>query len=118
LKLYISARIKNRVKVAEIVQQLRLMGYLVHNPCEWGLPEKVTDDKKDLPAGAAKACVNAMEDADALLLVSPIGKDCAWEVGWMNGRGKPCFYWEGIDPGDWMINFDIKLWKFPQKSDS
>jgi hypothetical protein len=61
----------------------------------------------DLDCAAYGADFKGMMAADMLLVLPPYGRDCAWEMGWFCGAGRPVIAYveEG---GDWLRDAMVK----------
>lgn len=60
------------------------------------------------PAQAAAVNKRMIELSDELWVFGPIGRDCAWEVGYAQGLGIPVVFFESkenqyVIEGDWML---------------
>ncbi|MBB5121711.1 exopolyphosphatase [Streptomyces eurocidicus] len=74
-----------------------------------GLPLWLPKDKADsfgFPDGAL-ACQRAIDEADCVICQPPIGRDCAWELGYAAGTGKKIYVIGPLPEDDWMTKIDI-----------
>jgi hypothetical protein len=75
-----------------------------HNPCDV--------DHRHLPKSVYEMDLRAMQESDLGLLLSPYGRDCAWEVGWYSHSEKPIVLYIEEDTTwlrDWMIKGGVDL---------
>lgn len=56
---------------------------------------------------AYDGCLVGMVESDILLVLPAYGRDCAWEIGWFCGQGKPAFAYVE-QAGDWMRDAMVK----------
>ena len=92
-KVYLSARIStdahaNNNKVAAMIADY----FDVFKPHEH---QVCTGPHEEIGIGVYNMDMTAMENADFTLLVPPYGRDCAFEIGWFKGQGKPIFVYAG-----------------------
>ncbi|MEU1671256.1 hypothetical protein ABZ752_04385 [Streptomyces roseifaciens] len=59
------------------------------------------------PDGAL-ACRQAIDEADCVICQPPIGRDCAWELGYAAGTGKKIYVIGSLPEDDWMTKIDIQ----------
>ncbi|GAA0346992.1 exopolyphosphatase [Streptomyces blastmyceticus] len=74
-----------------------------------GLPLWLPKDKAGsfgFPDGAL-ACQRAIDEADCVIRQPPIGRDCAWELGYAAGTGKKIYVIGPLPEDDWMTKIDI-----------
>lgn len=74
-----------------------------------GLPLWLPKDKAGsfgFPDGAL-ACQRAIDEADCVICQPPIGRDCAWELGYAAGAGKKIYVIGPLPEDDWMTKIDI-----------
>ncbi|GHC44568.1 Ppx/GppA phosphatase family protein [Streptomyces cinnamoneus] len=74
-----------------------------------GLPLWLPKDKAGsfgFPDGAL-ACQRAIDEADCVICRPPIGRDCAWELGYAAGTGKKIYVIGSLPEDDWMTKIDI-----------
>ena len=98
---YFCAKVKNdKSNPATALKLARSLGYKL-----W-IPEiEVTD--YDYPKGALQ-CKKTIEDSEVVICQPPIGRDCAWELGYAVGLGKPIYVIGELDEGDWMTKIGVK----------
>ncbi|MFE0044331.1 Ppx/GppA phosphatase family protein [Streptomyces albireticuli] len=58
------------------------------------------------PDGAL-ACRQAIDEADCVICRPPIGRDCAWELGYAVGTGKKIYVIGSLPEDDWMTKIGI-----------
>ncbi|MEX2981129.1 exopolyphosphatase [Streptomyces sp. C36] len=74
-----------------------------------GLPLWLPKDKAGsfgFPDGAL-ACRQAIDEADCVICQPPIGRDCAWELGYAAGTGKKIYVIGPLPEDDWMTKIGI-----------
>jgi nucleoside 2-deoxyribosyltransferase len=104
-KLYLSARISPDAhaynnKVAETITD----EFDVFKPHE----HQVTSGAhEDIGVEVYRLDITAMENSDLALLLPKYGRDCAWEMGWYKGAGKPVYVYVE-DQTEWLRDLMVK----------
>lgn len=110
VKVYLSARIAkdahpwNNCVCNELDGRFDVFKPQDHNPCDV--------DHRQLPKSVYEMDLRAMQESDLGLLLSPYGRDCAWEVGWYSRSEKPIVLYVEKDTTwlrDWMIKGGVDL---------
>lgn len=108
IKVYLSARIAKDAHAWNdlICNSLKapISVFMPQNNNPWNMPHK------KLPKWVYEMDLGAMKESHLCLLLPPYGRDCAWEVGWCSGSGKPiiAFLENQIEwLRDWMVKGGI-----------
>lgn len=98
---YFCGRVKNsQTNSDKAIQFAKEFGYKL-----WVPSKKVKN--YTFPTGAHK-CKQAIERADCVICQPPIGRDCAWELGFAHGLGKDIYCLGELSEDDWMTKIGIK----------
>lgn len=62
---------------------------------------------EDIGIGVYLMDLTAMENSELSVLVPNYGRDCAWEIGWYKGAGKPVYVYVE-EQTDWLRDAMIK----------
>lgn len=110
IKVYLSARISkdahewNNAVCDALDDRIEVFKPHEHNP--WNM------DHRKLPKEVYEVDLEAMKWSNMGLLLTPYGRDCAWEVGWYNGAKKPIIIYAEQDDSwlrDWMVKGGVDL---------
>lgn len=110
LKVYLSARISedahswNNTVCDSLDDRFEVFKPQDHNPYNM--------DHRQFPKSVYEIDLKAMQESDIGLLLSPYGRDCAWEVGWYARSDKPLVLYVEDDTSwdrDWMIKGGIDM---------
>ena len=98
---YFCAKVKNiKISSEKALELAKRMGFKL-----WIPSEKVSN--YDYPNGALK-CVKAIEKSEVIICQTPIGRDCAWELGYAYALGKKIYVIGNLEKDDWMTKIGIK----------
>ena len=98
---YFCTRIKNNRNPPEkAIKLAKKIGYKL-----WMSEKEVSD--YGYPKGALQ-CKRAIESSDIVICQPPIGRDCAWELGFAHGLGKKIYVLGKLDKGDWMTKIGVE----------
>lgn len=107
IRIYLCSRLTQEARDwNDVVTQELTNGFALFRPQDQtpnimlGLPQE-----RDLLA--YNADMEGMIGADMLLVLPPYGRDCAWEIGWFGGKGKPAVAYAEA-PGDWTRDAMVK----------
>lgn len=110
IKVYLSARISedahswNNAVCDSLDNRFDVFKPQEHNPYNL--------DHRQFPKSVYEMDLKAMKESDIGLLLSPYGRDCAWEVGWYSRSEKPIVLYVEQDTGwirDWMVKGGVDL---------
>jgi nucleoside 2-deoxyribosyltransferase len=110
IKVYLSARIAedahqwNNCVCNSLDERFEVFKPQEHNPYNM--------DHRRLPKSVYEMDLKAMQESDIGLLLSPYGRDCAWEVGWYSRSNKPIVLYVEKDTTwlrDWMVKGGVDL---------
>ncbi|MCK4686639.1 MAG: hypothetical protein KAT66_00755 [Candidatus Lokiarchaeota archaeon] len=91
---YFCAKCKNeKTDVRKAVELSNKLGFKL-----W-IPEKKVS--YDFPKGA-RECQKAMDNSKIIICQTPIGRDCAWELGYAVAQKKPIYVIGKFEKDDWM----------------
>lgn len=108
IKMYLSARIAeeqhdwNNEICGHLCDQFEIFKPQEHNP--WNL------DHRKFEKAVYEMDLQAMIESEIGILLTPYGRDCAWEVGWYAGSEKPIVLYTDTDltwTRDWMVKGGI-----------
>lgn len=105
IKVYLSARIAedahpwNNCVCDALDERFEVFKPQEHNPYNL--------DHRKFPKSVYETDLKAMQESDIGLLLSPYGRDCAWEVGWYSRSEKPIVLYVEKNT-DWMRDWMIK----------
>jgi hypothetical protein len=71
------------------------------------IPKKYVTVPK-FPTGAYE-CKEAIDNSEAIICIPPIGRDCAWELGYAIGCNKKVYVLGDLDPDDWMTRISAEI---------
>lgn len=99
---YYCSPVKNRrFDSSKAIELAKKLGY------ELWIPEKEISGY-DFPEGAVE-CKKAIDESKIVICQPPIGRDCAWELGYAVAKSKLIYVISELDKEDWMTKLgDIK----------
>jgi hypothetical protein len=71
------------------------------------IPDQMLAGNYTFPSGAIM-CRDAIRESKAVICKLPIGRDCAWELGYAAGLGIPIYVLGGeLEDEDWMTKIGV-----------
>lgn len=104
IKVYLCARLSKAAKEWNNEVSKELPSFELFRPQDFDV-DLLPEIEKDW--AAYQFDIQGMQNADMLLALTPYGRDCAWEIGWFEGKNKPSIIYSEVD-GDWIRDAMVK----------